>query len=136
MFDIQGITLSMNDFSSSIDVGSDRGAYRVVPDSDDPVILQLDGTLTRVLDISASGVSCVAPHVSLNMRYAIKLDLPTEIGVISTYVDISVVSDDGKVRCQFVGLNEHEQEMLHHYVLNRQKSAIASIKSGTVPSLF
>ncbi len=118
----------MNNYSSTIDAGTDRAAYRVSPDPNDPVILQLDGTLTRVLDISASGISCIASHVQPNMRYAIKLDLPTEKNIIRTYGDISVVSDESIVRCQFVGLKEEEQEMLHRYVLHRQKSAIASVR--------
>ncbi len=120
----------MNDFSSSIDAGTDRGAYRVVPDTNDPVILQLDGVLTRVLDISATGFSCIAEHVKSNMRYSVKLDLPTESGIIKTYGDVSEISEDTMVRCQFVGLNEDDQEMLHRYVLLRQKSAINLIKSG------
>ncbi len=119
----------MNDYASIIDAGTDRAAYRVTPDPNDPVILQLDGTLTRVLDISANGISCIAPHVKSNMRYAIKLDLPTEQGVINTYVDVSVISDESIVRCQFIGLKEEDQEMLHRYVLHRQKSAITSFRS-------
>lgn len=127
---ISGVTLSMNDFTTGIDVGTDRAAFRVVPDPNDPVILQLDGALTRVLDISANGVSCIASHVKPNMRYAIKLDLPTEPGVIRTYGDVNLISDGDVVRCQFVGLKPEEQEMLHRYVLHRQKSAIHSIRSG------
>ncbi len=126
---ISGLSLSMNDISSSIDAGTDRAAYRVVPDPDDPVILQLDGMLARVLDISANGFSCIASHVKQNMRYSIKLDLPTEVRAIHTYGDVNLVSDDGLVRCQFAGLEEDEQEMLHRYVLHRQKAAINAIKS-------
>lgn len=119
----------MSDFSSSIDAGTDRAAYRVAPDPDDPVILQLDGMLARVLDISANGFSCISANVKPHMRYRAKLDLPTEPGVIKTYVDINLITDDGLVRCQFVGLEEEEQEQLHRYVLQRQKAAINAIKS-------
>ncbi len=120
----------MSDFSSFVDAGTDRGAYRVAPDPDDPVILQLDGVLTRVLDISANGFSCVAEHVKENMRYSVKLDLPSGPGVISAYSDVNVVMGDGMVRCQFVGLRDTDQELLHRYVLERQKSAINAIKSS------
>lgn len=119
----------MSDFSSNIDAGTDRAAYRVVPDPDDPVILQLDGMLARVLDISANGFSCTAKNVSEHMRYPAKLDLPTESTGISAYVDVNLISDDGLVRCQFVGLKEDEQEKLHRYVLHRQKAAIKSTQT-------
>ncbi|MCB1755281.1 MAG: PilZ domain-containing protein [Gammaproteobacteria bacterium] len=119
----------MSDFSSSIDAGTDRGAYRVAPDPNDPVILQLDGMLARVLDISANGFSCISEHVKPHMRYRVKLDLPTEPGVITAYVDINLISEDGLARCQFVGLKEEDQEQLHRYVLHRQKAAINAIKS-------
>ena len=127
---ISGIRLSMSDFSSFVDAGTDRAAYRVAPDPDDPVILQLDGVLTRVLDISANGFSCIAAHVKEHMRYAVKLDLPTEPGLIRAYSDVNVIMDDGMVRCQFVGLREEDQEQLHRYVLERQKSAINAIKAS------
>ncbi|HBR97152.1 MAG TPA: hypothetical protein DD979_07215 [Gammaproteobacteria bacterium] len=120
----------MSEFSSFVDAGTDRGAYRVVPDPDDPVILQLDGVLARVLDISATGFSCVAQHVQENMRYAVTLDLPTEPGVIKVFGDVNKVSDDGIVTCQFIGLREDDQELLHRYVLKRQKAAINAIKSS------
>ena len=118
----------MSDISSFIDAGTDRAAYRVVPDPDDPVILQLDGVLSRVMDISANGFSCLAEHVSERMRYIAKLDLPSESGMIKTFVDVNLITDDGLVKCQFVGLKDDEQEKLHRYVLHRQKSAIHSVQ--------
>ncbi|MDO6461042.1 hypothetical protein Q4485_10070 [Granulosicoccaceae sp. 1_MG-2023] len=120
----------MAEFSSIINAGRERSAYRVVPDPDDPVILQLDGLLVRVLDISANGFSCVAGNVQQNMRYSVKVDLPSEPGVITAFADVNLITEDGVARCQFVGLREEAQEGLHRYVLLRQKAAINAIKSG------
>ena len=122
----------MAEFSSFINAGRERGAYRVVPDPDDPVILQLDGMLARVLDISANGFSCIVGNVQQNMRYSVKVDLPTEGGMITAFADVNLITEDDVARCQFVGLREEAQEALHRYVLVRQKAAINAIKSSGV----
>lgn len=104
----------------------------MVPDPDDPVILQLDGMLARVLDISANGFSCIVGSVQQNMRYSVKVDLPTEGGMITAFADVNLITEDDVARCQFVGLREEAQEALHRYVLVRQKAAINAIKSSGV----
>lgn len=107
-----------------------RGAFRVVPDPDDPIILQLDGKLTRVVDISASGMSAPADVVEPGRRYPFSLDLPTSPMPITGYVDVLPKMEQGQLHCRFVDLSADELDMLHHYVLLRQKEAIRSLKAG------
>jgi len=116
---------------SVVTTSTSRASYRVVPNPDDPVILQLDGNLSRVLDISASGFSCPEGDVKHGRRYRFTMDLPTKTTQISGYVDVLPGVDNGQLHCQFVELNADDLDFLHHYVLIRQKEAIRSLRFGT-----
>ena len=107
-----------------------REAYSVVPDPDDPVILQLDGRLVRVLDISASGLGISSEAVAAGRRYPFSIDLPTARRPISGYVDVLPETEPGVLRGRFVELSAEELDALHRYVLIRQKEAIRSIRAG------
>lgn len=109
---------------------SHRAAYRVVPDRDDPIILQLDGKLTRVLDISATGFSSPAEVVRPGRRYPFSIDLPTSAAPIHGYVDVLPELENSHLNCQFVDLSAEELDLLHLYVLIRQKEAIRALKAG------
>jgi len=106
-----------------------RSAYCVVPDPDDPIILQLDGNLSRVLEISATGFSIPPEVVPPGRRYPFSLDIPTTSAPINGYVDVLPDKDD-ELHCQFVDLTAEELDVLHHYVLVRQKEAIRAIRAG------
>lgn len=108
--------------------GSSRGAYRVVPDRDDPVLLQIEGDLVRVLDISAGGFSCLADTLVEGMRYKIKLNLPDYPEEISAFADVVTIEETGIGRCRFFDLDEQQQDWLHRYVLVRQKRAIKATR--------
>lgn len=109
---------------------SGRTAYRVVPNPDDPIILQLDGELTRVLDISANGFTAVTEVMAPGRRYPYSLDLPTARAALSGYVDALPGSEPGILQCRFVELGADDLDALHAYVLIRQKEAIRSIRAG------
>lgn len=117
----------MNDITIEI-TPTGRAAYRVVPDPDDPIILQLDGKLSRVLDVSATGFSAPQGVVEAGRRYPFSLDLPTAKAPISGYVDVLAAADKSLLHCQFVNLAPEELDALHHYVLVRQKEAIRSLR--------
>lgn len=109
---------------------SGRTAYRVVPDPDDPVILQLDGHLTRVLEISAAGFACPLNVVKAGRRYPFNLDLPTARRPLSGYVDMLPDKDQDQLQGLFVDLSADEQDRLHQYVLIRQKSVLREMSAG------
>lgn len=108
---------------------SGRTAYPVVPDPDDPVILQIDGQLMRVLDISASGFTLSTEAIANGRRYPFSLDLPTEGRSIGGYVDVLPADEEDPLQCRFVNLLAEEQEALHRYALMRQKLAIRELRS-------
>ncbi len=109
---------------------SKRQAYWVVPDPDDPVIFQLDGELTRVIDISALGISISEEAVKSGRRYPFSLDLPSSSSPIAGYVDVMPDNETGFAHCKFVDLNAEEIDTLHHYVLVRQKEAIRALRAS------
>lgn len=120
----------MNDITIQA-ASSGRTAYPVVPDPDDPIILQIDGRLMRVLDISASGFTLPADVIASGRRYPFSMDLPTDNRSIGGYVDILPAGDDELLQCRFINLLPEEQDALHHYALIRQKDAIRSLRSAS-----
>jgi len=116
-----GIKLRIADDSS-------RGAYRVVPDRDDPVLLQIEGELVRILDISATGFSCLAEDLGEGMRYRVRLNLPDYPDEIEAYADVVNIDETCVARCRFSNLDEQQQDWLHRYVLVRQKRAIKATR--------
>jgi hypothetical protein len=109
---------------------SRRVAYRVVPNRDDPAIFQVDGTLTRVLEISAQCVLTPETELKLGRRYPFNLDLPTSKIGITGYVDVLPELDNGDVVCLFVDLSPEELDQIHLYVLMRQKQVIREMKES------
>lgn len=110
---------------------SGRAAYSVVPDPDDPVILQLDGNLARVLEISAAGFSATKDAAKPGRRYPFSVDLPTYRRPISGYVDVLPDTRNDELTCRFVDLSDDQTDALHQYVLARQKEALRAIRSGS-----
>ncbi len=124
----------MNDITISARP-SKRQAYWVVPDPDDPVIFQLDGNLTRVVDISANGISVSIEAVKAGRRYPFSLDLPSSATPVAGYVDVMPDTDTGFAHCKFVDLNSEEIDLIHQYVLVRQKEAIRALRAKKRDSL-
>lgn len=125
----------MNDITIKC-VSSGRSAYQVVPDPDDPIILQIEGKLSRVLDISANGFTLPGDVVAPGRRYPFSLDLPTGHAPISGYVDVLPQGDDAHFQCVFVNLSAEEADSIHQYVLIRQKEAIRSLRAARSGSRF
>ena len=121
--------LHMNDITIKAKV-TGRTAYAVVPDPDDPIILQIDGQLIPVLEISASGFTLPPESINWGRRYPFNLDLPTAKTSIGGYVDVLSDNKTGPIQCLFVNLLSDEIDALHEYVLIRQKAAIRSLRAA------
>jgi len=109
---------------------SDRVHYRVVPDKNDPVILQIDGNLMRVVDISAGGVSCTSKLLAVGQKYQARINLPDERADV--YCGLEVLSkdenEDDMFHCSFIDVDSINIDRLHRYVLERQKVVIKSAR--------
>jgi len=115
---------------------SGRTAYSVVPNPDEPVILQLNGNLARVLEISAVGFSASKDAAKPGRRYPFSVDLPTFNSPISGYVDVLPDTKNGELTCRFVDLSADQIDALHQYVLVRQKEAIRALRAESSMSSF
>lgn len=115
-------------------VTSGRTAYPVVPDPDNPIILQIDGKLMRVLDISAAGFSLPADVIASARRYPFSMDLPTANRSLGGYVDILPSAGEDTLQCRFINLLAEEQDALHKYALIRQKEAIRTLRHSNTGS--
>jgi len=104
-------------------------AYRVVPNLDDPVILQIQDRLIKVIDISATGITASASDLAPTQRYRFMLDLPTHPSPIEGMLETSRPTDAGTIQCKLLDLTPDQVDHLHHYVLRRQKEAIRSLKN-------
>jgi len=109
---------------------SGSAAYQVVPDPDEPILLQLDGSLTRILEISAIGFLAPGDAVHPGRRYPFTMDLPSTRLRVRGYVDVLPATGADELDCRFVDLAESESDALHHYVLIRQKEAIRALRAG------
>lgn len=113
------------------DESNQRADFRVIPDSNNPVILQVEGKLVTVCDISAGGVS-FRGHGSdtykMGMRYRVRMDLPDHGDVIHVNVDTLRVDKRDVWFCHFADLTPEQEDRIHQYVLERQKRDIKLVK--------
>ena len=116
------------DESLKVEYETDRMAYRVVPDKNDPVILHANGKLLRVVDISAGGVSCIAEGIDVGQKYAARINLPD--GFIDIRCELEVLNKDSDklFHCQFNDMDGSDSDRMHRYVLERQKVAIKQVR--------
>lgn len=107
---------------------SQRSAYRVAPDCDEPVILVLEGQLVRVYNISAGGFSCDIDGLKCGHLYSVKLNLPDMQQNIDGQARLLSCDERGHCHFAFYGFNDTQQAQLHYYVLQCQKRSIRKVR--------
>ena len=122
--------IAMDNKRIRLRVSSDaaRSAYRVAPDEHDPIVLMIEENIYRVMNISASGVSCLGQTLDMKMRYRAKLLLREEDDPLTVHLDVVTLRDQ-VYHCRFAELSTAEQEALHQYVFQRQKQAIRQLRT-------
>ncbi len=109
-----------------------RRAFRVSPSSRDPMRFQVGHQDVPVLNISSGGASFQGEGFQVGSRYPVRFQLPTGAPPIDAKVEILEVGPDQKVRCKFCGLTEEQENLIHQYVLYRQKEDLAAQKGRHV----
>jgi hypothetical protein len=109
---------------------ADRGAFRVYPSKENPVIIKVNETEITAIDISAGGVSFDNKNFTNGATYPLEITLP-EQETITVETTIHKIDDKNICRCSIVGLSEYQEDQIHSYILARQKEEIAQNK-GTV----
>jgi hypothetical protein len=102
-----------------------RQSYRIAPDPEDPLFLNLDGNLLEIVEISSGGLAFKNQGLKENSSYMVDFVLPTG-GVIKTRIKILRIDAEDVCRCSFLDLDAQSEDSLHHYVLVRQKDDLRS----------
>ena len=102
-----------------------RQSYRIAPDPEDPLFLNLDGNLLEIVEISSGGLAFKNQGLKENSSYMIDFVLPTG-GIIKTRIKILRIDDEDVCRCNFLDLDVESEDALHRYVLVRQKDDLRS----------
>ena len=102
-----------------------RQAYRVSPDTENPLLLSLEGQSLEILEISSGGLAFKNKGFKAENTYKVDFVLPTG-GAINTHIKILRIDEEETCRCNFVNLDTKSEDALHRYVLVRQKDDLHS----------
>jgi hypothetical protein len=105
-----------------------RQAYRVAPDSENPLFLNLEGTALEIVEISSGGLAFKNQGLKAGSTYLVDFVLPTG-GAIKTKIKILRIDEEDICRCNFINLDIESEDTLHRYVLVRQKDDLRSKNS-------
>jgi len=102
-----------------------RQAYRIAPDPENPLFLNLEGQSLEIVEISSGGLAFKNQGLKAASSYKIDFVLPTG-GSIITRIKILRIDDEDICRCNFIDLDVQSEDSLHRYVLVRQKDDLRS----------
>ena len=105
-----------------------RGAFRVYPSKENPIILKVGTTALKAVDISAGGISFDNKGFKLGAKYPMEITLPKGKGNFKVETEILKIDDKNVCRCKIVGLDPDQEDSIHSYILSRQKEEIAQKK--------
>ena len=105
-----------------------RGSFRVYPSKENPIILKVGGTSLNAVDISAGGISFDNKNFKLGATYSMEMVLPQGRGAFKAKTEILKIDDTDVCRCKILGLSPDEEDLVHAYILARQKEEMAQKK--------
>lgn len=107
-----------------------RGAFRVYPSDDAPILIKIKGGKTsKAVDICAGGISFPNNNYEKGTTYECKIKLDREMDPFAAKVVVHKIDDTDICRCSMVELTDEQDDMVHHYVLERQKEEQAEKKA-------
>ena len=101
-----------------------RGAFRVYPSKERPILLKIGSTPLSASDISASGVSFPNKDFKLGGKYSMELTLPND-QTMELETEILKIDEKNICRCKIMGLDPDQEDAIHYYILARQKEELA-----------
>lgn len=105
-----------------------RGAFRVYPSKENPLIIKVGSTELIAVDISAGGISFDNKKFKLGATYPLEITLPRGKGTFTVKTEVLKIDDKDVCRCKIVGLSDDQEDQVHSYILTRQKEEIAQSK--------
>lgn len=107
-----------------------RSSFRVVPPLDAPLEATLNETPITIINISSGGFRFKKVDLDAEKFYLAEIIIPIESQKISALVELLEDNDEKFFRCQFVDLPEDMEDLIHRYVLYRQKEDQELIKKS------
>lgn len=107
---------------------ADRGAFRVYPSKENPVILKVGDRKLTASDISAGGISFDNNNFKTGETYPLEITLPIIKETYLVETKVHKIDDKNICRCSILGLSEDQEDKIHSYILSRQKEEIAESK--------
>ena len=101
-----------------------RDDFRIAPDPENPVIVTVNQVDIRVANISAGGLAFRAKGFEVNREYSIRLQLPDGAAPILTTLRVMFIDERHVCRGKFVRLSLLSKDIIHRYVLGREKHRI------------
>jgi hypothetical protein len=102
-----------------------RQAYRIAPDPENPLFLNLEGNSLEIVEVSSGGLAFKNQGLKAGSKHMIDFVLPTG-GIIKTQIKILRIDEEDICRCNFINLDVESEDSLHRYVLVRQKEDLRS----------
>jgi len=107
-----------------------RGSYRVYPNDDEPILIKIKGGKTsKAVDICAGGISFPNDNYDIGSTHDCKIKLSRDVEPFAAKVIIHKIDDTNVCRCSITDTGDEQDDMVHHYVMTRQKEDIASKKT-------
>ena len=108
----------------------DRGSYRVYPTDDEPILIKIKGGKTsKAVDICAGGISFPNDNYEKGSTHDCKIKLSRDVEPFAAKVIIHKIDDTNVCRCSITDTNDEQDDMVHHYVMERQKVDIKNKKT-------
>ena len=109
---------------------TNRGAFRVYPSDDAPILIKIKGGKTsKAVDICAGGISFPNDNYEKGATYDCKIKLDRTVDPFSAKVIIHKIDDKDICRCSITDTTDEQDDMVHHYVLDRQKEEMEQKRS-------
>lgn len=109
-----------------------RGAFRIAPNPDEPIVIDINGEKVNVIDISSGGASFKNTKFKAETIYDGKFTLPNTGVVVKTKIKVLRITDAQICHSIFVELTPELEDEIHHYVLLRQKEELKSRKNSYI----
>jgi hypothetical protein len=107
-----------------------RLAYRVCPHANTPIAFEFGGEKVQVVNIGAGGLAFKNKGFKSGDTQTIELLLPYQNVTLAPVLEIKTIDDQNVCHCKFREIGEDEVEVIHNYVLKRQKEIMQSQKAN------
>jgi len=102
-----------------------RQAYRVTPDPENPLFLNLGGNSLEIVEISSGGLAFRNQELQAGSSHMTDFVLPTG-DRIKAKLKILRIDNEDICRGNFIDLDTHSEDSIHRYVLVHQKDDLRS----------